>query len=133
MSVGPAVGFPSGSPAANLMGTALYFLQEFAENFPARGPRANLGAGPAVTYSSQPLPPEVPMPRWLLVLVGLLALAFGLGCLNYTKADGLDHHLEVAAKHGLPPPGPGILYLGVASVAVGSGSVGFAFGRGKRG
>jgi hypothetical protein len=69
------------------------------------------------------------MPRWLVGLVGLLFLAFGLGCLNYTKADGLEHHQEVARQHGLPEPGANILYLGVASVVLGAGTVGFTLGR----
>jgi hypothetical protein len=69
------------------------------------------------------------MPRWLVGFVGLLVLAFGLGCLNYTKADGLEHHQEVALKHGLPEPGANILYLGVASVILGAGTIGFTLGR----
>jgi hypothetical protein len=69
------------------------------------------------------------MRRWLVAFVGLLVLAFGLGCLNYTKADGLEHHEEVARKHGLPQPGAHILYLGVASVVLGAGTIGFTLGR----
>jgi hypothetical protein len=65
---------------------------------------------------------------WLLGLLGVLLLAFGLGCLNYTKADGLEHHREVAARYNLPPPSETILYGGVLSVIVGSGTVGFALG-----
>jgi hypothetical protein len=60
--------------------------------------------------------------------VGVLLVVFGLGCLNYTKADGLEHHRAVAERHGLPPPGPTILYGGVASVILGAGSVGYAIG-----
>jgi hypothetical protein len=56
-------------------------------------------------------------------------LAFGLACLNYTKAETLEHHREVARQHDWPPPGPAILYGGVAAVVAGAGAVGFALGR----
>jgi hypothetical protein len=71
------------------------------------------------------------MTRFLSALAGLLLLLFGLGCLNYTKADGLDHHREVAQRHGLPQPGPPIFYGGVLAVVAGSGLVGFAAGRSR--
>ena len=32
-------------------------------------------------------------------------------CLNHTKADEAEHHQEIAREHGLPPPGPSILYV----------------------
>jgi len=70
--------------------------------------------------------------RWVAVLLGVLVLAFGLGCLNYTKADGLEHHTEVARKHGLPEPGAPILYGGVASVILGAGALGYVIGAGRR-
>jgi hypothetical protein len=69
------------------------------------------------------------MRRLLAGLAGLLVLAFGLGCLNYTKADGLEHHREVAQRHGLPEPTSNTLYLGVLAVVVGSGTIGFVLGR----
>lgn len=71
--------------------------------------------------------------RWLAGLLGVLALAFGLGCLNYTKADGLEHHREVARRHGLPEPGAPILYGGVASVIFGAGALGYVLGAGRKG
>jgi hypothetical protein len=71
--------------------------------------------------------------RGLIAVVGALLLVFGLACLNYTKADGLEHHQEAARRYGLPPPSPPILYGGVAAVVVGAGLVGYAFGVGKRG
>jgi hypothetical protein len=67
--------------------------------------------------------------RWLVAIVGLLLLAFGLGCLNYTKADGLEHHREVAARLGIPQPGERILFGGAATLGVGGVLVGFAVGR----
>jgi hypothetical protein len=69
------------------------------------------------------------MKRSLLLLAGLLLLLFGLGCLNYTKAQGLEHHREVARRHGLPSPGPPIFFAGVLAVVAGSGLVGFVLGR----
>jgi hypothetical protein len=59
----------------------------------------------------------------------LFFLVFGLGCLNYTAAHGLEPHREVAPRYNLPPPEPPIFYAGVASAVVGAGVVGFALGR----
>src|SRR5262245_47381859 len=70
--------------------------------------------------------------RWLLGVLGVGVLAFGLACLNYTKADGREHHQEVARRHGLPEPGEPILYGGVAAVVLGAGLVGFVVGVGKK-
>jgi hypothetical protein len=70
--------------------------------------------------------------RWLRAVLGVVLLVFGLGCLNYTKANGLEHHREVARKHGLPEPGPGIMYLGVVSVVLGAGIIGYTIGRRSR-
>jgi hypothetical protein len=67
--------------------------------------------------------------RWLLGLTGVGLLVFGLFCLNYTKADGLEHHRAVAHQHGLPEPGPPILYGGVAAIILGAGVVGYMLGR----
>lgn len=69
--------------------------------------------------------------RWTGVLAGILLL-FGIGCLNYTKADAIEHHREQAAEHGWPAPDPPIFYGGVACVLVGAGLGGFVLGRGKR-
>jgi len=71
--------------------------------------------------------------RKVIGVVGALLLVFGLACLNYTKADGLEHHQEVARRYGLPPPGNPILYGGVAAVVVGAGLVGYSIGIGRRG
>jgi hypothetical protein len=68
------------------------------------------------------------MRRWLIGLTGLVLLLFGLGCLNYTKADALEHHQEVARQHGLPPPSRGIFCMGVAVVVLGAGALGYAIG-----
>jgi len=67
--------------------------------------------------------------RWILGILAFLLLVFGLGCLNYTKASGLEHHQEVARRHNLPEPGPGILYGGVGAIIVGSGMIGYVIGR----
>jgi hypothetical protein len=67
--------------------------------------------------------------RWLTFGFGLLFLVFGLLCLNYTRADGLEHHRDVARRHHLPPPSEGILFGGVASVILGSATIGYAIGR----
>jgi hypothetical protein len=64
-----------------------------------------------------------------LTALGALVLLFGLGCLNYTEAEGLEHHRESARRLGLPPPSRTIFRAGVATVALGAGLVGFALGR----
>ena len=54
------------------------------------------------------------MPRkrnWPLLALGALLLLFGLGCLNYTEANGLEHHREAAERFGLPPPSNGIFLV----------------------
>ncbi len=56
--------------------------------------------------------------RWVLGIVGVASLLFGLGCINYTKADGLDHHREVARRHGLPLPSRAILLGGVGAISL---------------
>ncbi len=63
------------------------------------------------------------------LILGLLVLVFGIACLNYTNADGADHHRQWAAAKGLPQPSRAIFYLGVASTAAGAGSIGFSLGR----
>jgi len=57
--------------------------------------------------------------RWRWVAVGVPVLLFGWGCLNYTEHFGWEHHTEVAAAHGLPPPSGGIQRLGMLVTAVG--------------
>jgi len=52
------------------------------------------------------------MSRFQLHLLGTIGgtlLVFGLSCLNYTEAGGLDHHREFAEAHGLPGPSQSIL------------------------
>jgi hypothetical protein len=73
------------------------------------------------------------MRRAALIVGGLVILLFGLGCLNYTEADGLDHHRARAAELGLPPPTRGIQRLGMAATAIGGIALGVALGRPGRG
>ena len=67
--------------------------------------------------------------RWPAVLGGVVILLFGWGCLNYTEADGLEHHRARAAELGLPPPSHGIQRLGMATTALGGILVGAALAR----
>ena len=69
--------------------------------------------------------------RLLLGVVAVLVLAFGLGCLNYTAAAGIEHHRESAARYNLPPPSHEIFLGGVAATALGAGALGFALGRSR--
>ena len=64
----------------------------------------------------------------LIVLTGAVLILFGLGCLNYTKALGLQHHTEVAERYGLPRPSERILLAGAASLLIGAGTIGYAIG-----
>jgi hypothetical protein len=66
---------------------------------------------------------------WLTGAVGTALLVFGLLCLNYTKADGLEHHTQFAREHGLPPPSEPILFGGVAAIVLGAGVIGYVLGR----
>lgn len=67
--------------------------------------------------------------RWPFFVLGFLVLLFGLGCLNYTKAESIEHHRAQAERYNLPPPAPPIRLLGTACVALGGGLIGFGFGR----
>jgi hypothetical protein len=66
--------------------------------------------------------------RRLIGLTGIVLLVFGLACLNYTKASGLEHHRAFAREHHLPEPGNGILLGGVVAVSLGSALVGYVVG-----
>jgi hypothetical protein len=70
--------------------------------------------------------------RWLLGVLGMIVLVFGLLCLNYTRADGLEHHQEAARRYGLLPPSNAILYGGVLAVVIGAATIGYSLGAGKR-
>ena len=67
--------------------------------------------------------------RWLLGVAAALVLVFGLLCLNYTAAAGIEHHREAAARYNLWPPRKIGWLGGVAATALGAGSLGFALGR----
>jgi hypothetical protein len=62
----------------------------------------------------------------------VVVLVFGLLCLNYTKADGIERHRARAAELGLPPPSSGIHLLGMVTTALGGGLVGLSIGRPRR-
>jgi hypothetical protein len=62
----------------------------------------------------------------LIVLAGAILVLFGLGCLNYTKARGLEHHREFARQHGLPEPSEAILFAGATTLLLGGGMIGFS-------
>lgn len=71
--------------------------------------------------------------RRVLLIVDLLATAFGLGCLNYTADGKATHHREFAREHGLPEPSNAIFLLGIASTVTGSVLFGYALGRRRAG
>jgi hypothetical protein len=73
-----------------------------------------------------------PKRRWFVVGIGALVLVFGLGCLNYTEAEGLEHYRAQAILYNLPAPTQTIYLFGVASTAVGAGLIGFGLARTRR-
>jgi hypothetical protein len=75
------------------------------------------------------MPPKY---RWIKIAAGALILLFGLLCLNYTKAEGLEHHREQALHYGFPPPSTAIFNLGVISTVFGAGLTGFGIGSRRR-
>jgi hypothetical protein len=68
----------------------------------------------------------------LRVVVAIVLLLFGLGCLNYTKPGGLEHHRAVARQHGLPEPGDAIVYGGAASIMCGAALIGYVIAASRR-
>jgi len=52
-------------------------------------------------------------------IAGAALIGFGIACANYTKPSTLEHHQEWSRENGLPAPSAAILYVGVASAAVG--------------
>jgi hypothetical protein len=69
--------------------------------------------------------------RWLIGVVAVFLVALGLGCLNYTRAYGWEHHTEVARQWNLPRPSIGILYSGALSLIAGSAALGYMVGRSR--
>jgi hypothetical protein len=66
--------------------------------------------------------------RWGLLSAGVLLILLGLGCLNYTKARGLEHHTQFAIEHGLPQPSETILFCGSVSLMGGGALIGYLAG-----
>ena len=66
--------------------------------------------------------------RWIRTLLGLVLVAFGLGCLNYTNFSGIEHHREWAAEKGAPAPSDNIHKLGMVLTPVGGGLLGYLLG-----
>src|SRR6478672_730250 len=91
--------------------------------------RKDPGRAPSVCWSLQEVVVMKRRWRWLVGGVGAVVLLFGLGCLNYTNAEGWEHHQEVARRRGLPAPSHTIFLAGVAATALGAGTLGFALGR----
>jgi len=50
---------------------------------------------------------------------GAALVVAGFLCVNYTKAFGVEHHVEWAKEHGMPEPTYGIFLLGAALLAAG--------------
>lgn len=70
--------------------------------------------------------------RKLPLLVALVLAAFGVGCLNYTKAFGVEHHYEWAEASGFPEPSGAVYFLGVGATLAGAGWMGFLLGSRRR-
>lgn len=74
-----------------------------------------------------------PIRRWLVAILAVVLLFFGLACLNYTKVAGLEYRRAFAERHGLLPPGRAVYYGGLACVVCGSGLLGFLLGQPRKG
>jgi len=66
------------------------------------------------------------------IVLGLLVMAVGLACFNYTSMGNEEHHVEWADEHGLPRPSAPIFFSGAAATVLGAGFVGFSLGRRRR-
>ena len=71
------------------------------------------------------------MKRTLLVL-GILVLALGIGCLNYTTEVNAPHHRQWAQQHGFREPSYSFYLFGVVCSSVGAGTAGFALGKRRK-
>ncbi len=71
--------------------------------------------------------------RWCPVAIGLLLVALGLACLNYTKADAFEYHQAWSQQRGAPAPSSTILWGGAGFTAIGAFVLGFSFARRKTG
>jgi hypothetical protein len=66
---------------------------------------------------------------WAIAVFGILIMLFGLGCLNYTKIGGVEHHTNVASERGWPAPSLLIAHLGMVFAPLGAGILGWGLGR----
>lgn len=71
-------------------------------------------------------------PRIGFAIFGILVVAFGAACLNFTQGFGIAHHAEWAASHGMPAPSYPIFLTGAVSEALGAILLGVAIGRRPR-
>ncbi len=67
--------------------------------------------------------------RAIPVVIGVLLVAVGLACLNYTKPATLQHHQEWATQNARPAPSDTVFWSGVGSAALGAFVLGWAIGR----
>lgn len=69
----------------------------------------------------------------MLGVVGLVAAAVGLACLNYTNGFGLEHHTQWASEHGMPAPSYRLFVTGAVLSVLGGVTIGWVIGRSGRG
>ena len=67
--------------------------------------------------------------RWVLVVIGVVLVGSGAACLNYVKAETIEHHREWAAARGMPAPSATIQWGGLAAAVVGGFVLGLAAAR----
>ncbi len=58
-------------------------------------------------------------------ILAALLMILGYFALNFTKFEGVEHHVEWANETGMPAPSTTIFYVGVACIVLGS----MTFGR----
>jgi cytochrome c biogenesis protein CcdA len=65
--------------------------------------------------------------RWILIALGVLLLAFGLACTNFTKPDALQYHQQWAEENDMPGPTSAVSWAGFNAAAVGAFLIGLSF------
>ncbi len=63
------------------------------------------------------------------IVIGLVLVGFGLGCVNYTKPGTIQYHQQWATTNGRPAPSDAVLWGGAGSAVFGAFAVGFGVAR----
>ncbi len=105
-------------------GRVLHSYPESRAAEPGEGQMGNVGLERAAGLTS-----AVHSMRWIPIAAGVLLVAFGLACFNYTKPSTLQHHQEWARANAMLAPSNTVFWSGVSSVAFGAFVLGFSVRR----